>query len=92
MLKVENISVAYGQITAVREVSLTVNDGEIVTIIGANGAGKTSLLNAVSGVVPLKSGVIRLADKDISRLPAHKIVTLGLAYVPEGNNDIIIVW
>ncbi len=84
MLKVENISVAYGQITAVREVSLTVNDGEIVTIIGANGAGKTSLLNAVSGVVPLKSGVIRLADKNISRLPAHRIVSLGLAYVPEG--------
>ena len=84
MLKVENISVAYGQITAVREVSLNVNDGEIVTIIGANGAGKTSLLNAVSGVVPLKSGVIQLADKNISRLPAHKIVSLGLAYVPEG--------
>ena len=84
MLKVENISVAYGQITAVREVSLNVNNGEIVTIIGANGAGKTSLLNAVSGVVPLKSGVIRLADKNISRLPAHKIVSLGLAYVPEG--------
>ena len=84
MLKVESISVAYGQITAVREVSLNVNDGEIVTIIGANGAGKTSLLNAVSGVVPLKSGVIRLADKNISRLPAHKIVSLGLAYVPEG--------
>jgi branched-chain amino acid transport system ATP-binding protein len=84
LLKVESISVAYGQITAAREVSLTVNDGEIVTIIGANGAGKTSLLNAVSGVVPLKSGVIRLADKNISRLPAHKIVSLGLAYVPEG--------
>ena len=84
MLKVENISVAYGQITAVREVSLNVNDGEIVTIIGANGAGKTSLLNAVSGVVPLKSGVIRLDDNNISRLPSHKIVSLGLAYVPEG--------
>ena len=84
MLKVENISVAYGQITAVREVSLTVNDGEIVTIIGSNGAGKTSLLNAVSGVVPLKSGVIRLDDNNISRLPSHKIVSLGLAYVPEG--------
>ena len=84
MLKVENISVAYGQITAVREVSLTVNDGEIITIIGSNGAGKTSLLNAISGVVPLKSGDIWLDDKKISRLPAHKMVKLGLAYIPEG--------
>ena len=84
MLKVENISVAYGQITAVREVSLNVNDGEIVTIIGSNGAGKTSLLNAISGVVPLKSGDIWLDDKKISRLPAHKMVKLGLAYIPEG--------
>jgi branched-chain amino acid transport system ATP-binding protein len=84
LLKVENISVAYGQITAVREVSLNVNDGEIVTIIGSNGAGKTSLLNARLGVVPLKSGDIWLDDKKISRLPAHKMVKLGLAYIPEG--------
>ena len=84
MLKVENISVAYGQITAVREVSLTVNDGEIVTIIGSNGAGKTSLLNAIYSIVQLKSGGIWLDDKKISRLPAHKMVKLGLAYIPEG--------
>ncbi len=84
MLRVENASVAYGQITAVREVSLTVNDGEIVTIIGSNGAGKTSLLNAISGAIPLKSGDIWLDDKKISRLPSHKMVRLGLAYIPEG--------
>jgi len=84
MLKVDNASVAYGQITAVRDISLCVNDGEIVTIIGSNGAGKTSLLNAICGVVPLKSGDIRLDDKKISRLPSHKIVKLGLAYIPEG--------
>jgi branched-chain amino acid transport system ATP-binding protein len=84
LLKVEKISVAYGQITAVRDVSLCVNDGEIVTIIGSNGAGKTSLLNAISGALPLKSGDIRLDDKKISRLPSHKIVRLGLAYIPEG--------
>jgi branched-chain amino acid transport system ATP-binding protein len=84
LLKVEKISVAYGQITAVRDVSLCVNDGEIVTIIGSNGAGKTSLLNAICGVVPLKSGDIRLDDKKISRMPSHKIVKLGLAYIPEG--------
>jgi branched-chain amino acid transport system ATP-binding protein len=84
MLRIENASVVYGQVTAVREVSLTVNDGEIVTIIGSNGAGKTSLLNAVSGMLPLKSGNIWLDDKRISRLPSHKIVRLGLAYIPEG--------
>ncbi len=84
MLRIENASVVYGQVTAVREVSLTVNDGEIVTIIGSNGAGKTSLLNAVSGILPLKSGNIWLDDKRISRLPSHKIVRLGLAYIPEG--------
>jgi len=86
MLRVEKASVAYGQVTAVRDVSLTVNDGEIVTIIGSNGAGKTSLLNAISGVVPLKSGDIRLDDKKIARLPSHKIVRLGLAYIPEGRH------
>ena len=86
MLRVENASVAYGQITAVREVSLTVNDGEIVTIIGSNGAGKTSLLNSISGVIPLKSGDIWLDDKKISRLPSHKMVRLGLAYIPEGRH------
>jgi branched-chain amino acid transport system ATP-binding protein len=86
VLRVENASVAYGQITAVREVSLTVNDGEIVTIIGSNGAGKTSLLNAISGVIPLKSGDIWLDDKKISRLPSHKMVRLGLSYIPEGRH------
>ena len=58
MLRVENAYVTYGQVSGFREVSLTVNDGEIVTIIGANGAGKTSLLNAITGVVPLKGGSI----------------------------------
>ncbi|MEA1958886.1 MAG: ABC transporter ATP-binding protein [Chloroflexota bacterium] len=86
MLRVDNASVAYGQVTAVREVSLTVNDGEIVTIIGANGAGKTSLLNAVSGTLPLKGGDIWLDDKRISRLPSHRTVKLGLAYIPEGRH------
>ena len=62
MLRIEKASVAYGQVTALREVSLTVNDGEIVTLIGANGAGKSTLLNAISGVVPLKSGGIWLGE------------------------------
>jgi len=84
VLRVENASVAYGRIMGLREVSLVVNDGEIVTIIGANGAGKTSLLNAISGVVPLKSGSIWLDDRQISGLPSHKTVGLGLGYIPEG--------
>lgn len=84
MLRVENISVAYGRITGLREVSLVVNDGEIVTIIGANGAGKSSLLNAISGVVPLKSGSIWLDNRQITGLASHSTVRLGIAYVPEG--------
>ena len=84
MLRIENASVTYGQVSGFREVSLTVNDGEIVTIIGANGAGKSSLLNAISGVVPLKSGDIWLDDHRISGYSVHKTVQTGLAYVPEG--------
>jgi len=84
VLKVENASVAYGQVTAVREVSLTVRDGEIVTIIGANGAGKSSLLNAIAGMAPLAGGSILLGERRISGHPPHRIVGMGLAYVPEG--------
>ena len=84
MLRIEKASAAYGRATALREVSLVVNDGEIVTLIGANGAGKTTLLNAISGVVPLKSGGIWLDDRKISGLPSHKTVRLGIGYVPEG--------
>jgi branched-chain amino acid transport system ATP-binding protein len=84
MLRVEKASVAYGQSTALKEVSLVVNDGEMVTLIGANGAGKTTLLNAITGVVPLKSGSIWLDDRQLSGLPAHRTVKLGLGYVPEG--------
>jgi len=84
MLRVEKASVAYGRITALREVSLIVNDGEIVTLIGANGAGKTTLLNAISGAVPVKSGGIWLDDRKLSGLSPHKTVRLGIGYVPEG--------
>jgi len=84
MLRVDNVTVAYGLSTAVRNVSLVVNNGEIVTIVGSNGAGKTSLLNAISGAVRVKSGTIWLDDVRLSgRLP-HKTVRLGVGYVPEG--------
>ncbi|UCG82331.1 MAG: ABC transporter ATP-binding protein [Dehalococcoidia bacterium] len=84
MLTVEGISVAYGHLTVLREVSLTVNDGEIDTLIGANGAGKSTLLNAISGTVPLKGGSIWLDEKKLSGLASHRTVRLGLGYVPEG--------
>jgi len=84
MLRVENVTVAYGLSAAVREVSLVVNNGEIVTIVGSNGAGKTSLLNAISGTVRVKSGTIRLDEVRISGRPPHKTVRLGIGYVPEG--------
>jgi len=84
MLRVDDITVAYGLSTAVREVSLVVNNGEIVTIVGSNGAGKTSLLNAISGAVRVKSGTIWLDDVRLSGRPPHKTVRLGVGYVPEG--------
>ena len=84
MLRVDNITVAYGLSTAVREVSLVVNNGVIVTIVGSNGAGKTSLLNAISGTVRVKSGTFRLDEVQLSGRPPHKTVRLGIGYVPEG--------
>jgi branched-chain amino acid transport system ATP-binding protein len=84
MLRVEGVSASYGRVTALREVSLIVNDGEIVTLIGSNGAGKTTLLNAIAGVVPLKNGNIWLDDYKLSGLSSHKTVRLGVGYVPEG--------
>jgi branched-chain amino acid transport system ATP-binding protein len=84
MLTVDGVSAAYGSLTVLREVSLTVSDGEIVTIIGANGAGKTTLLNTIAGVVPLKGGSIWLDEGRLSGLPPHKTVRRGLGYVPEG--------
>ena len=84
MLRVDNVTVAYGLSTAVREVSLVVNNGEIVTIVGSNGAGKTSLLNAISGTVRVKSGAVWLDEARISGRPPHKTVRLGVGYVPEG--------
>ena len=84
MLKVKNINVFYGAIHAIHDLSLEVNDGEIVTLIGANGAGKTSTLRAISGLNIIKSGEITYNNKIISNLGAHKIVAQGVSQVPEG--------
>lgn len=84
MLKVEDLNVCYGAIHAVKGVSFQVNRGEIVTLIGANGAGKSTTLRTVSGLLRSKSGSIKFRGENISRLPSHKIVERGLAQVPEG--------
>jgi branched-chain amino acid transport system ATP-binding protein len=83
MLSVENLTVAYGNIKAVDDISFAVREGEIVTLIGANGAGKSSTLRAVSGVIPY-SGRIAYRTQDLRPVPAHRIVALGMAQVPEG--------
>ena len=84
LLKVENLNVYYGSIHAIKDLSLTVNEGEIVTMIGANGAGKTTTMHAISGLLKPRSGSITYDGHLISRMDAYKIVTLGLAQCPEG--------
>lgn len=84
MLKVNNINISYGAIHAIHDLSLEVNSGEIVTLIGANGAGKTSTLRAISGLNTIKSGEISYDGKLISNIGAHKIVSHGISQVPEG--------
>lgn len=84
MLKLENVNLYYGAIHALHDISLEVNDGEIVTLIGANGAGKTSTLRAISGLESIKSGTITYNDQPISNIPPHKIVGTGVSQVPEG--------
>ena len=86
MLKVENLSVHYGMIQAVRDVSFEVNEGEVVSLIGANGAGKTTILRTLSGLVRPSSGRIEFLGREIQKMPAQKIVASGLSQVPEGRH------
>ncbi|MCV0394889.1 MAG: ABC transporter ATP-binding protein [Rhizobiaceae bacterium] len=88
MLTIENLSVGYSGIRALRGVSLTVRQGEIFALIGPNGAGKSTLLNAVSGMVPAAEGSVRLEDETITGRPAHRIARSGLIQVPEGRRVI----
>ena len=83
MLKVENLVVSYGMIEAIKGLSFEVNDGEIVTLIAANGAGKTTTMQTISGLLKPVSGSITLDGVELTKVPAHKIVSLGLAQVPE---------
>ncbi len=84
LLKVENLQVFYGVIQAVKGISFEVNQGEIVALIGANGAGKTTVLHTVTGLVPAKAGSITYNGVDLLKTPSHKIVAMGMAHVPEG--------
>ncbi|MFA5180366.1 MAG: ABC transporter ATP-binding protein [Syntrophales bacterium] len=84
MLTIKNINTYYGQVHALKNVSLHLQEGEIVTLIGANGAGKTTLLNTISGIVPPKSGQILFSGAPIHELPPHGVVERGISQVPEG--------
>ncbi len=82
----KNLSVNYGVIEAVKDVSFEVNEGEVVTLIGANGAGKTSILRTISGLVRPSAGTISFLGNEIQKVPARKIVADGLSQVPEGRH------
>lgn len=84
MLEVKDIQVYYGVIQALKGISFEVNQGEVIALIGANGAGKTTTLHTLTGIIPSKAGSITFEGKDITKIPAHKIVEMGMAHVPEG--------
>jgi len=84
MLEVKNLEVYYGVICALKGISFEVNEGEIVSLIGANGAGKTTMMQSVVGLIPKKSGSVTFNGQDITKTPCHKIVQLGMTQVPEG--------
>ena len=86
LLKVENLSITYGAIEAVKDISFEVKEGEVVTLIGANGAGKTSTLRAISGLEKVSGGKIIYDGEEIQKVPARKIVAAGLSQVPEGRH------
>lgn len=86
MLEIKDIHVYYGAIHAIKGVSLKVNDGELVSLVGANGAGKTTILHTISGLLRATSGEILLDGKNLQRAPANTIINLGLAHVPEGRH------
>ena len=88
ILKVEDINVYYGSIHAIKGISFEVQEGEVVTLIGANGAGKSTTLNAVSGLLRSKTGSISFLGESLAKVPSHKVVAKGLALVPEGQENL----
>lgn len=84
MLEVKDLEVYYGMIQAIKGISFEVNQGEVIALIGANGAGKTTTLQTITGMIPSKKGSITFNGVDITKVPGHKIVPMGMAHVPEG--------
>ena len=84
MLEVKDLEVYYGIIQAIKGISFEVNKGEVIALIGANGAGKTTTLHTITGLLSPKKGSVMFEGKDITKIPAHKIVSMGMAHVPEG--------
>ena len=84
MLEVKDLEVLYGVIKAIKGISFEVNEGEIIALIGANGAGKTTILESISGLLTPQNGSIKFEGKQLVKEPAHNIVTYGMAHVPEG--------
>lgn len=84
MLEIKDLEVHYGVIKAIKGISFEVNQGEVIALIGANGAGKTTILHTITGLISSSAGKITFEDNDITKLPGHKIVYLGMAHVPEG--------
>ena len=84
MLEIKNLNVYYGVIHAIKDVSFTVNVGEVIALIGANGAGKTTIMQTIIGIIPAKSGSIDFEGNELTKIPTHKIVSMGMAQVPEG--------
>lgn len=86
MLEVKDLNVFYGAIHAIKGISLTVNDGELVSLVGANGAGKTTILHTISGLLTASTGEILLDGQNLQKVPANTIINLGMAHVPEGRH------
>ncbi len=84
MLEIKDLKVSYGIIQAIKGISFEVNKGEVIALIGANGAGKTTILHTITGLLSADSGSVTYEGKDITRMPGHKIVSMGIAHVPEG--------
>jgi branched-chain amino acid transport system ATP-binding protein len=84
MLEIKDLEVFYGVIQAIKGISFEVNEGEVIALIGANGAGKTTILQTITGMIPAKHGSILFEGTDITKIPGHKIVSMGMAHVPEG--------
>lgn len=84
LLEIKDLEVSYGIIKAIKGISFDVNEGEVIALIGANGAGKTTILHTITGLITADSGTVQFEGKEITKVPAHKIVGMGMAHVPEG--------